>query len=171
MGCRTVYPSPRPSFRVPFGTGATIGKLTEENSQTLLTYDFQAFMDLSCFFSMPESIYHCRPQDLNQCYKLLPRSLKLFIGENEWTGKMEEIKNNTSGWQSFTKRFFSWFNMFKVVKFLNFVHLEIFEKRPVNVSALELLKNIDITFESKDPVELLLYYRGMEKTAFNKKDP
>ena len=54
---------------------------------------------------------------------------------------------------------------------IHFVHLEIFEKRPVNVSALELLKNIDITFESKDPVELLLYYRGMEKTAFNKKDP
>jgi hypothetical protein len=78
---------------------------------------------------------------------------------------MVEIKNNTSGLPSFKKRFFGWFNMFKIVKYLNNVHIEFFEKRPVDVSASELLENTGIIFKSKEPVDLLLYYRAMEKNT------
>jgi hypothetical protein len=76
-----------------------------------------------------------------------------------------EIKNNTSGLASFRKRFFGWFNMFRIVKYLNLVHIEIFEKKPVDVSASELLENTGINFKSKEPLNLLLYYRELEKTS------
>jgi hypothetical protein len=167
----TVYPSPRPSFRVPFGTGASIGKLTNENYQTFLTYDFQAFKYLRCLFGMTKNIFDSKQQDLKESYNILPYSLKCFIDEDEWEGKMEEIRSNTSGLQAFIKRFFNWFNMFKVVKFLNFVHLEIYNKKPVDISAVELLKNIGITLESTNIVEILLYYRSMEKKVVNKNYP
>jgi glycosyltransferase involved in cell wall biosynthesis len=50
LNSTTVYPSPRASFRVPFGTGTLIGKLTGENSTPLLTYNILAFKELQNIF-------------------------------------------------------------------------------------------------------------------------
>lgn len=165
LNSTTVYPSPRTSSRVPFGTGASIGKLTEENSPTLFTYNMLAFKELRYFFGMTEKFYHFTPEELPECYKSFPTGLKYFIDEIEWIAKMMEIKNNTSGLASFRKRFFGWFNMFRIVKYLNLVHIEFFEKKPVDVSASELLENTGIDFISKEPLNLLLYYRELEKTS------
>ena len=74
-----------------------------------------------------------------------------------------EIKNNTSGILSFKKRFFGWFNMFKIVKYLNHASQDIYEKKPVPESASDLLDAIGVPSNSKDPVDLLLYFRAMEK--------
>jgi hypothetical protein len=82
--------------------------------------------------------------------------------KGEWTAKIREIKENTSVIQSFRKRYFGWFNMFKIVKYLNSVHDSFFEKKPVNECASELLPAIGKYFESKDPAELLGYYRSLE---------
>jgi hypothetical protein len=53
--------------------------------------------------------------------------------------------------------------MFRVVKYLNYVHLNFFEKKPVDISALELLEMNGGIFESKNSVDLLLYYRSLER--------
>ena len=50
LNSTVVYPSPRPSFRVPFGTGASITKLTESDEPLLLTYNILAFKELKIFF-------------------------------------------------------------------------------------------------------------------------
>ena len=163
LNSTTVFPSPRVSSRVPFGTGASIRKLTEENCPTLFTYNILAFKELRYFFGMIEEIYHLTPIELPACYNSLPQGLKYFIDEKGWIGKMMEIKNNTSGIASFRKRFFEWFNMFRIVKYLNMVHTGIFEKKPVDVSASELLENTGRSFKSKEPLNLLLYYRDLEK--------
>ena len=57
--------------------------------------------------------------------------MKSFIEEKELNDKITEIKNNTSGFHSFKKRFFGWFNMFRIVKYLNYVHSGIYEKKSV----------------------------------------
>jgi len=159
----TVFPSPRPSFRVPFGTGASIEKLSGENSTMLLTYNFEAFKELKFLFGLTEKIFECSPGGLHDIYESLPVGLMSFIDEKEWIGKMVEIQNNTSGLAAFKKRFFGWFNMFKIVKYLNYVHQNIFNKIPVAKSANELLEENGADLISEDPVELLLYYRKLEK--------
>jgi len=158
----TVYPSPRPSNRVPFGTGASIARLTHGNMSTLFTYNIRAFNELRTFFSMADEMFTCKNEDIQKCSNLFPAGLRLFLAEEDWLNKITEIKKNTSGLTSFKKRFFVWFNMFKIVKYLNFVHQGIFEKKPVEVSASDLLENLGIIFQSKGPVELLLEYRMME---------
>jgi hypothetical protein len=162
LNSTTVYPSPRASFRVPFGTGATISRLTDENCPTLLTYNFKAFKELRFFFGMVESLYNSNSEELSGCYKFIPQGVRLFLEEREWAEKIMEIKNNTSGMPSFRKRFFGWFNMFRIVKYLNFTHLDFFEKEPVDLSALKLLEERGIIFKSVIPVDLLLQYRLME---------
>jgi hypothetical protein len=163
LNTTTVYPSPRPSFRVPFGTGASISKLTGENSFSLLTYNFLAFKELRLFFQMIEDIYNLNPSELADCYRSIPPGLKSFFDEEDWIIKILEIKNNTSGLSSFKKRFFGWFNMFMIVKYLNFVNTGLFEKLPVDVSASDLLRAIGVHVHSEEPIDLLLHYRAMER--------
>ena len=79
LNSTTVYPSPRASFRVPFGTGASIGKLTEDNSSILLTYNFLAFKELRTFFGMIENIYNCKPEELTDCYTIISCRLEIIF--------------------------------------------------------------------------------------------
>ncbi len=163
LNSTTVYPSSRISSRVPFGTGASIGKLNNEKSNTLLTYNLQAFEELRIFFGILEKSYNCSPAGLIERYNLFPGAVKLYIAEEVFMDKLLEIKSNTSGKESFIKRFYGWFNMFRIVKYLNYTHLNYFEKTPVELSAAELLQMKGINFKSKDPVDLLLQYRLLEK--------
>jgi hypothetical protein len=163
LNSTTVYPSPRASARVPFGTGASIGKLSADKSSALLTYNILAFKELRTFFELIDIFFESGATELNNYFSLIPKGLKLFLNEKEWIEKMIEIKNNTSGLLSFKKRFFVWFNMFRIVKYLNFVHIDFFEKRPVDIAASELLETRGIIFKSKEVKDLLLYYREMEK--------
>ncbi len=62
--------------------------------------------------------------------------MKSFVKEKELEAKLLEIKLNTSGFPSYKKRFFGWFNMFRIVKYLNHVHSNTLEKRPVVTAAI-----------------------------------
>jgi len=163
LNSTTVYPSPRASSRVPFGTGASIGKLSADRSLTLLTYNILAFKELRTFFGQTDVFFESDAVKLHEHFSQIPQGLRLFLNEKEWIEKVMEVKNNTSGILSFNKRFFGWFNMFRIVKYLNFVHSDLFEKKPVNMAAAELLDVRGMTFESNEPLDLLLYYRSLEK--------
>jgi glycosyltransferase involved in cell wall biosynthesis len=157
-----VYPSPRNSLRVPFGTGATMGKLSADESTVLRTYNTEAFMELRKLFSLTNHFSESRGTTARSLYSLLPVGVKHFITEDEWVSRIDEIAENTSGAASFMKRFFGWFNMFRIVKYLNYVHLNIFDKKPVADCACELLIENGIAAAS-DPEELLRIYRSLER--------
>jgi hypothetical protein len=159
----TVYPSPRVSDRVPFGTGASLRKLGNDKNSMLLTYNFLAFKELLIFFKLINVFYECDTHKLHGYFSLIPQGLRLFLDEKEWIEKIIEVKDNTSGISSFKKRFFEWFNMFRIIKYLNFVHTDFFEKMPVDISASELLEARGLIFKSKETKDLLLYYRMLEK--------
>jgi hypothetical protein len=163
LNSTTVYPSPRASERVPFGTGAAVGKLVADNSKRLLTYNPLAFKDLFVFFEMVNQMFNTRSDELISMYCGFPESLKPFLDEQQWIEKISEIKNNTSGLLSFRKRFFEWFNMFRVVKYLNFCHKTTFEKIPVNIAADELLSYNNVQNSVGKSSDLLEYYRALEK--------
>jgi hypothetical protein len=163
LNSTTVYPSPRPSFRVPFGTGASISKMTGSGEPDLLTYNILAFKELQLFFSLAEDHYNDRHQEFEDFYSSLPSGVKSFIGETELCDKLEEIKNNTSGFPAYKKRFFGWFNMFRVVKYLNHVHSGIYAKKPVCDASSELLMERKIIDIPDDPGRLLSIYRSLEK--------
>lgn len=159
LNSTTVYPSPRPSGRVPFGTGVTITKMLEAGDNDFFTYNPAAFRDLNVLFSLISRAFKSGINEIGGIYHELPVSIQQFIELNEWIEKVSEISDNTSVMESFMKRFFEWFNMFKIVKYLNHSHLNAFEKIPVEEAAKELLT---ITGKGKIPdttLELLLLFR------------
>lgn len=165
LNLTTVYPSPRLSSRVPFGTGVVISHLTEVNDEVFLTYNFQAFRELKTLFSLIDKIFMLENDDPDLAYADLPPGIIQFTDFGEWTAKIREIKRNTAGIQSFRKRFFGWFNMFRIVKYLNSAHDSFFEKKPVIECASELLLTIGKDFRSNDASELLDYFRLLELTG------
>jgi hypothetical protein len=165
LNTTTVFPSPRSSSRVPFGTGVTISRLTGGSDEIFMTYNFQAFMELKTMFGLIDKIFRCENNDQEFTYSDLPPGIRQFVDKQEWLSKIREIKGNTSGIQSFRKRFFGWFNMFKIVKYLNSAHDSFFNKKPVIECAAELLITIGKDFRSGDASELLHYYRLLELTG------
>ncbi|MBI5009294.1 MAG: glycosyltransferase family 2 protein [Bacteroidia bacterium] len=159
----TVYPSSRSSFRVPFGTGAAIEKLSGEAGKPWMTYNIEAFGELKILFSKVDLLYGLNADLLLKSYEELPEGLKYFMKCEEWIDKMTEIQNNTSGLQSFRKRFFNWFNMFMIVRYLNTVHMHLFSKLPAHEAAAGLLQKLGKKCSSSNPLDLLLIYREMER--------
>lgn len=165
LNSTTVYPSPRESSRVPFGTGASVGKMAVTQKPLLMTYDLAAFEDLHLLFDMTQKIYSCNGNELAVLYDNLPAGVKSYISSNELFKKIAEIKNNTSGYLSFEKRFFGWFNMFKIVKYLNFAHMELYDKKQLTDMASALLVKKGISFRSDNPPDLLMLFRSLERPA------
>ncbi len=163
LNSTAVYPSARESMRVPFGTGATISMLSGKQGQHFLTYDFDAFRELGTVFGMRKYLFHCSVKESENIYKELPQGLRSFITEQEWMMRISEINANTSSFESFSKRYFGWFSMFRIVKFLNYVHDGIYLKKPVTLSAIEMLSYKGHEVVSDDEVYLLDYFRQMER--------
>ncbi len=160
----TVYPSPRVSARVPFGTGPVMSRLTESPDAGLLSYNPEAFRELRQFFSMVEGFFYEETSNCNYKFANLPPGIQHFISPEDWETRITEIRKNTSGKDSFRKRFFSWFNIFRIVKYLNSVHVSHYAKVPVEEGAGDLLKMM-----GKDNpaglTGLLNYFRQLDLTG------
>lgn len=165
LNSTAVYPSPRVSLRVPFGTGATIFRMSNSEEKQYLTYNFNAFIDLAAILNTPEDLYRCSKTVPDKFYFNLPLSLRSFINKEEWTSRIEEINSNTSSSVSFRKRFYAWFNMFRIVKFLNFSHEAIFMRQPVVDAAGDLLRYTGNKQISMIPADLLKYFRMLDKCS------
>jgi hypothetical protein len=163
LNSTTVYPSPRGSLRVPFGTGATMSRMMTNDEKYLLTYNINAFRELRVLFRNVTDYFRLGSQDLDNYYNTLPPGIRSFLNAKEWKDRITEIQKNTAGEEAFRKRFFGWFNMFRIVKYLNNVHAGIFEKQMVEVSAREFLNLAGRNFESDNPGKLLIIFRQLEK--------
>ena len=152
-----VIPSPRISDRVPFGTGAAVSKMIETNARDFGTYNFDSFLLLKSFFSDIDKLFS--DSSLNN----IPEPMQNFLNINNFENDLVKIKSNSSNINSFKKRFFDWFNAFRVIKFLNFSHEKHYQKVPVQYEAETLLKKyypkINIPETEK---ELLLLYRKIQ---------
>jgi len=136
-----------------------------EQNDEYLTYNFDAFTELAILFSSAGGLYYSDLQITSEYYQRLPPGLRSFINEEEWLKKINEIKSNTSGHGSFTKRFFGWFNMFRIVKYLNHVHDGLYEKQPVTLAALSLLRAAGQNAASSAAQDLLNHFRMLDKNS------
>lgn len=58
----------------------------------------------------------------------LPQAVVMFLNQNDFIAAIEEINQNSSSIKTFTKRFFQWFDAFRLLKFLNFSHESFYKK-------------------------------------------
>ncbi|MCH7512771.1 MAG: hypothetical protein IH947_02320 [Bacteroidetes bacterium] len=158
----TVYPSPRISDRVPFGTGKALSDWIKHKSESLLTYNPASFSDLKCLTGITNKLYE---GDTDELLNKLPDSVGHFLRNNSFKNKLAEITANTASCTTFLKRFYQYFDAFRVMKYLHFSRSQYHPDLPVTEAAEWLLKErygIEREF-SGNSFSLLCEYREIDK--------
>lgn len=106
----TIRPSDRISDRVPFGTGKAVKEILDVEEYAV--YHPSTFEDLKLFFSKVDSFW-------TEDRWNIPKSLVYFLGD-DWQQEITALKGTVSTQEQFRKRFFHWFDAFKILKFVHF---------------------------------------------------
>jgi len=160
-----VVPSPRESFRVPFGTGPAISKYLETEAE-VLTYDPGAFRALKQYFRLLPQFYKAGDRESTTLTDPLHASIREFLKINFFLAAIDEINNNSGSAETFCNRFFRWFDAFRIVKYLNFSAREFFPKQAVTKAASQLLRDLGYTTPvDKEALSLLRRFRTIEKAS------
>ncbi|MEQ8908795.1 MAG: hypothetical protein RIC95_06360 [Vicingaceae bacterium] len=108
-----VVPSPRPSHRVPFGTGRAIHEMLVEKREIGKSYAWENILILK------DSVRHIEDWYENEAN---PHPLWLsFIGKEHFLVKLNEIRSQSTSKEKFRKRFFQWFDAFQCLKFMHYL--------------------------------------------------
>lgn len=163
-----VIPSPRPSERVPFGTGAAVGKMlgSEQNYEV---YNPLAFDVLKDFFAARQELFGANKAEYEKSLAKLPAPLSGFLHEQNFFQDLEKINANSPNLSTFDKRFFDWFTAFRVLKFLNFAHEGFFQKISAGQAANGLLQRLGLGRRGSSEKDLLLFFRDLDRKGFGLK--
>ncbi len=157
----TVRPSGRVSDRVPFGTGKAIGLQLQGYPQ--FTYAFEGFetlVDLRSSLPMLFETGAISPW-LQNHNSYLADFLQDQLGE----AGIEEMLEQTRSVSTFEKRFFQWFNAFRLMKYLHDVIRPAFPDRPVPTEAVKLQQILSVDEKELALEDLLAWYRHHDKSS------
>jgi hypothetical protein len=158
----TVYPSPRPSDRVPFGTGTAVRDVL--SGRQIKTYPLAAFLDLKQLVERVPELYQCGKEGNSETLAALPLSVRDFLAKHQFADALAEICENTSSETAFRKRFFRWFDGFRAMKFVHHARDCFYGEGKVEEQAATLLATINCPqSHGKDLSDLLKIYRGLDR--------
>ena len=108
---RIVFPAPRISERVPFGTGASVRNIVENGNYCV--YNFGLFKLLKKFYNLFFTL------ECEDTHEHIPQEIMDYIGTESFNDLLAECKENSSSSTAFMKRMYDKFDAFFIVKFLN----------------------------------------------------
>lgn len=168
LNTTTVYPSPRPSDRVIFGTGASVKNHLQGTQKQGTTYNPQAFNDLTTLFLLAPELETLPPEEFEDWTYQLTGPLRSFLLNTNFEKELRTIQQNSSNSKTFLKRFFGVFNAFTIIRYLNYAHEHFYAKSDLFEAAFTTIENTDTDLsEILDEKELLAAYRKMEKGTGN----
>lgn len=148
INATTVYPSPRPSPRVPFGTGRKVGEVL--NGGEIKLYHPAIFTHLHAIFKQVEQCTDFSQLPINFEQTLNPPSVE-FLNNNDFANTWSKIYRNTAK-NDIARRqaFHTWFDAFRTLKFVHFCETAYPEQFPrcEIMSALATLVT-EVKFNSK----------------------
>ncbi len=157
----TIFPSPRVSNRVPFGTGKAVGEILE-NERIYDTYNPESFKILKQFVHLVPDFYSSIYSTIK---KQIAPQLIPFLEEQGFENILQEIKTNSTDQPSFKKRFYRWFNAFRVMKLLHFLRDTHFPNVGVREASMWLIGELQEqeVSEKAAVVDMLLWFRKIDK--------
>ncbi len=141
-----VIPSPRPSHRVPFGTGRAISEFGEgKNSDE--TYNFNGFGDLKVLNEKLEVFYHKKKVEQLVTSIDIPESIRSFLIEQKFEERIPDLLEYGRTWETFHKRFYNWFNAFRALKYVHFSRDNYYNNSSLINAVSNLAKALDLELE------------------------
>ncbi|MBN1788978.1 MAG: hypothetical protein JW830_00690 [Bacteroidales bacterium] len=160
-----VIPSPRASNRAPFGTGAAISKYLALEKEDFLTYSPECFTALRLLFGQIAEFHKKHRDNIVTRINTLPEPLKSYLHDLHAPEAIDEINANSGSVSAFIKRFYRWFDAFRIVKYLNYASQHYYHQVPVREAAIAFLEITGIKgiSEKISALELLEILRGIER--------
>jgi hypothetical protein len=157
-----VFPSPRPSDRVGFGTGPVMSKFERGETTQLDTFHPKVFSDLKEYLDSAGDLFEADPQDYAGFFENYPESIRQDIS-SEFLSRIHEIRSNSAQASTFLKRFYRWFNMFRTLKYMNHAHRHHYPRMPVTDAARIFLSGKESGLARAGAHELLIYLREAQR--------
>ena len=127
-----VFPSPRVSNRVPFGTGPSVRNILEQGAYSV--YNFKLFGLLKTFYGLFTDMWNYYPENFTQGHLVtkednsamgedvtagIPEEIMNYIGSSTFNEILSECRKYSSSPKTFVKRMYDNYDAFFIVKFLN----------------------------------------------------
>ncbi|MCC5928844.1 MAG: glycosyltransferase [Cyclobacteriaceae bacterium] len=158
----TVYPSPRPSHRVPFGTGRAVSKKLMQDGP-FKTYSWKSFEPLRRFLALVPDLRQMTAVEISEALDALPEPVSKFLNNLDADQQIQRIIEKTNRPESYTKAFYQWFTGFAVLKYLHFIRDHFYEEEPIEVAASTLLEVSGIASGKNTDISSLLFsFRNMD---------
>ncbi|MDP2854104.1 MAG: hypothetical protein Q8O28_07635 [Smithellaceae bacterium] len=166
-----VYPSARISVRVPFGTGAAVGKIVSGAGQEQRLYDPRIFIILKAWIAlMKQSFNRSEHQILAKARDIDP-GLASFLVARGFLAVWPKIRRNLKDQKTYERQFHGWFDGFETLKLVNDLSKTLYPRISL-VSALKKILEMlnwecpgglpDENFPvPEDEMRILLCLRGM----------
>jgi len=158
-----VIPSPRVSDRVPFGTGRAIGEWIDENRDDYKTYDFRIWKIIKLFVAIIPQLETQNTNELDFFNEPENQVFIDFLNENNFVEGLNEIRKNSTNTKGFVKRFFVWFNAFRLLKAVHYLRDHQYQNQSIFNEAKVLAKELNFYTDENNIIDLLLSYRAKEK--------
>ncbi|MEM7367590.1 MAG: glycosyltransferase family 2 protein [Bacteroidota bacterium] len=153
----TVIPSPRPSDRVPFGTGRSISQWLAGDQSAYHGYSWTTFVELKAFLQQIPQAYSDTPNQF-------PPMITAFLEEEKWPQKLAELRHHVASHKGFVKRFYHWFDGLKVLKFVHYARDHGYQSPHLLEGCQELLHARAIPLPSKQQASSYLeIFRTMQQ--------
>ncbi len=154
-----VIPSPRPSDRVPFGTGKAVNEMLDNGIDSYQAYHPNTFQDLKTFLQQIDKLYTA---PYTTVAPSLPKSIRDFAEKSQFPQKLAIVRQQTKQPTAFRKRFFRLVNAFWVLKYTHFARDHFYPPIPVREGVIWLLNalghdQIDQLTDQELLVQLRLY--------------
>jgi len=111
----TVYPAVRVSERVPFGTGKALKDI--KSGLNFTTYSLKTFEDLK---NIIDELNVFQMDSIDDLKLVFPQSFMDCFGMEKIQLALEDANRHSSSHENFLKRFYYWFDAFKVFKFAHY---------------------------------------------------
>ncbi len=128
-----VFPSARPSQRVPFGTGKRIQRFLTHEQEEYVLYDPMIFQILANWLLLMEKPFHYDTKDILNNAGLIHPLLASFLKDCSFVQTWTKIRRNVKDETGLIKQFHCWFDGFKTLKLINYLSREFYP--PVNMFA------------------------------------
>lgn len=162
-----VYPSARISRRVPFGTGATIEKISATHYLNFGFYDPVVFQILKSWLELIRTSYHRDADQILHDAKRIHRGLEDFLILKKFSSVWAKIQKNAKDSVVFERQCHGWFDGFVTLKLINFLTRNYFPKISAHAAIKKMisLENTQFSLASNDSWvwDILTYLRRRSK--------
>lgn len=135
-----VYPSSRPSHRVPFGTGKAISRVLAEGENSILFYNPNCFKVLRELLSLVNSNASKSSVEFLHGADSIDHNLYNYLASIDAKQIWEKLEKNNKEHSRFMKAFHEWFDGLKTLKLIHYLSDVSYPRCKPDVALPELLK-------------------------------